>query len=1035
MKGIPVRRSWLLGTCLLLVSPAFLTHAEGGDRDVAASAVRSMSEAAGGGIDATYSPSSGRLTFMHVRDGRGVPPAEPGLSTLDERALSFLRQYGPAFGLGPEPELRVTARIASDAVGLEHVRVQQHYKGLPVVGAELMVHLRGEDVVTANGKALPGLQVDVTPTVTVDQALDAVREMARRELAAPDVQLSAPELQILNRGALEGGDWPTHLAWFVVATNDSLREFVWVDAHRGAVVLHFSQRPDVRYRTVFTASNSPTLPGTLIGTEWSPPSGDPDGVNAFTYAGDTYDYYMTQFGRDSYDNAGAELRSTVHYCTTTSCPYPNAFWNGSQMVYGEGFASADDVVAHELTHAVTEHSANLFYYMQSGALNESYSDIFGETVDLTNGRGNDSPSVRWLAGEDMAGGAIRNMMNPNQFGDPGRMNDGYVYCGGSVGFLDGGGVHTNSGIPNHAYALASDGGTYNGKTVAALGLDKAARIEYRALTTYLMTASDFLDNYNALKQSCADLGGSAGITNADCAALGQALDAVEMSQPWACTPAQPVSVPMCATGYAVQNVWSDNLENVDSGAWTTRSLGGENMWIGGAGPSGLYWTGYATSGAYSFWGYGGPFLGDSTAEMASGVTLPANARLQFKHSFGFDHSGSTTLLDGGVIEYCTGACSSWSDAGSLISAGAAYNGTISTMLNNPLAGRSAFTQASWGYAASQLNLSSLAGQSVRFRFRLGTDSYYFTNYGWDIGWFIDDVQIYQCSYAGPAITSFTPTSGPVGTTVKVAGTNLTGATAVRFNGVPSSAFTVDSPTSITATVPLGATSGTIGATTPDGTATSPTSFTVTASPLPTITGFTPTSGAVGTPVTIVGTGFIGTTGVAFSGASTTFLLNSATSISTSVPAGATTGAVSVTTPGGLATSPGSFTVTSLTPLAGYFTLTPCRLVDTRGATSGAPAISAGETRVFAVAGHCGIPATATAVSVNLTVTEPSRQGNVRLFPAGVALPNVSTINYVPGLNRANNAIVPLNAQGELAVYCSQPFGTTHLVLDVNGYFQ
>ena len=88
---------------------------------------------------------------------------------------------------------------------------------------------------------------------------------------------------------------------------------------------------------------------------------------------------------------------------SAECPYQNAFWNGTQMVYGEDFSLADDVDAHELTHAVTEKSASLAYYMQSGALNESFSDIFGETVDLTNGAGTDTAAVRWQLGEDLPG--------------------------------------------------------------------------------------------------------------------------------------------------------------------------------------------------------------------------------------------------------------------------------------------------------------------------------------------------------------------------------------------------------------------------------------------------------------------------------------------------------------------------------------------------------------------------------------------------------------------------------------------------------
>src|SRR6266403_704323 len=171
----------------------------------------------------------------------------------------------------------------------------------------------------------------------------------------------------------------------------------------------------------------------------------------------------------------------------------------------------------------------------------------------------------------------------------------------------------------------------------------------------------------------------------------------------------------------------------------------------------------------------------------------------------------------------------------------------------------------------------------------------------------------------PTITSFTPSSGPVGTSVTISGTNFTGATAVLFNGV-SATFTVNSATSIQATVPAGATTGAISITTPGGTAISAGSFTV-INP-PTISSFTPASGPIGTSVTISGTNFTGTTAVAFNSVSASFTVNSATSIQAAVPASATSGTISVTTPGGTTTSAGSFTVinpptiTSFTPASG-----------------------------------------------------------------------------------------------------------------------
>ena len=164
----------------------------------------------------------------------------------------------------------------------------------------------------------------------------------------------------------------------------------------------------------------------------------------------------------------------------------------------------------------------------------------------------------------------------------------------------------------------------------------------------------------------------------------------------------------------------------------------------------------------------------------------------------------------------------------------------------------------------------------------------------------------------PTITSFTPTSGPVGTSVQINGTNLTGATAVRFNGVAAATFSVNQPgTRITATVPAGATTGPISVTTPAGTATSSTHFSVTSGGAPTITSFTPTSGPVGTSVRISGTNLTGATAVRFNGvAASTFSVNQpGTRITATVPSGATTGPISVTTPTGTGTSSTNFTVT------------------------------------------------------------------------------------------------------------------------------
>jgi IPT/TIG domain-containing protein len=166
----------------------------------------------------------------------------------------------------------------------------------------------------------------------------------------------------------------------------------------------------------------------------------------------------------------------------------------------------------------------------------------------------------------------------------------------------------------------------------------------------------------------------------------------------------------------------------------------------------------------------------------------------------------------------------------------------------------------------------------------------------------------SASVPAPTISSFSPTSGPVGTLVTINGTNFTGTTSVKFNGLSAPSFTVVSSAKITVTVPTGATTGKISVTNPAGTATSAQKFTVTTSK-PTISSFSPTSGPVGTSVTINGTNFTGATSVKFGGVSGTFVVNSSIKITAVVPAGAVTGKITVTTPSGTATSTAAFTVT------------------------------------------------------------------------------------------------------------------------------
>jgi Zn-dependent metalloprotease len=738
----------------------------------------------------TVAPASGLVTFATAAGQGMLVPLGPA-APAEARALSFVDTYGESFGLADSSQVRVLKAASVDGLGVEHVRLQQVHQGVPVRAGEFLVHLRGARAVAANGHLTNRLPDDVTPDITAQAAQANARGLIEKHLRAlaNGAVYSVPRLEILDRQLFaDAMDSGSRLAWFVQATAPALNEYIWVDAKSGIILLNFSQLTYAKTRRVYTASHTNTLPGTLLRSEGGPPTGDADSDNAYDYAGLTYDYFLNSHGRDSYDNLGSPLLSTTHYCPPDDCPsYANAFWNGTQMVYGDTYASADDVVGHELTHAVTEFSAGLLYYQQSGALNESFSDIFGETIDLLDGVGNDAAGVRWQMGEDLPIGSIRNMMTPTASGDPGKMSDPQLVCATEAWtdpFEDRGGVHSNSGIPNHAYALMVDGGSYNGRTITGIGLDKAARVQYRALTVYLTSGSGFLDNFNALNQSCTDLTGTGGITASDCTQVQSALLAVEMSSQWACAGGSQAP-PLCTTG-TPSPIALDTFE-AGIGNWTAAN-NSQGTWARDYG--------FAKGGTFMLYGTDPPEPTSHSIGMTNAVAIPAGARLYFDHAFEFEN-GFSARYDGGVVEYSTNNGATWTDAGSLIDGGRTYNGTIASGGGNVLQGRSAFTAASYGYTGTRLNLAPLAGQNVKFRFRIGTDAL-----EGSLGWMVDNVTVYTCALNTPPSISAHPQSTSVGfglttlLTVTATGPSLsyqwysgtTGATASPIGGATSNMF-------------------------------------------------------------------------------------------------------------------------------------------------------------------------------------------------------------------------------------------------------
>jgi len=248
----------------------------------------------------------------------------------------------------------------------------------------------------------------------------------------------------------------------------------------------------------------------------------------------TYDYYKKNHNRNSYNNAGGKLLSYVHY----SVQYDNAFWDGQRMTYGDGNQLAPltclDVCGHELTHGVTGNSAQLQYSYESGALNESFSDIFGTMVEFyVKGSGGN-----YLIGEDAGGGqALRSMQRPTNYGNPGAYKDSYWFTGAQ----DNGGVHYNSGVQNHWFYIVTEGDSgsnFLGKVynVKGIGQTKSAKITYRNLTYYLTPSANYAASRLYSIQAAKDIYGSCSdevkqVTNAWYAVnVGKAYDTLVTAQ-------------------------------------------------------------------------------------------------------------------------------------------------------------------------------------------------------------------------------------------------------------------------------------------------------------------------------------------------------------------------------------------------------------------------------------------------------------------------------------------------------------------------
>lgn len=471
-------------------------------------------------------------------------------STSANDALTFLQQNKEKIKIkNPKANLKQSNSV-KDELGMTHVRFNQTKNGVPVEGAEIIVHYNQDNEITVvNGAYNEEVEVskfDTSPTLSTEDAL----EVAKSSTSAPSNldQVPTSELVIYP---FEGKNHLTYKVNVNFLGDEPGNWFVFVDATSGKVVdqynaimdagqyktqtgtgtgvlgdhrlLHMTKSKAEKEGIIFQLADysHEGLEGILtydysknyldlfsnnsaaFKSEFAEPA-----VDAHYNSEQVYDYYLSEHGRNSLDGNGMPIQSVVHYGDN----YNNAFWNGTYMVYGDGdgeffipLSASLDVAAHEMTHGVTSNSANLIYRFQSGALNEAFSDIFGALIEDSD----------WEIGEDIMAPAavadgrtsLRSLSNPSKY----PVGASYVPYGNGEGnypshmdefydlpaSLDNGGVHINSSIINHAAYL----------TAQEIGRDKLGQIYYRALTQYLTPTSDFSDARQAIVQSAVDLYG------------------------------------------------------------------------------------------------------------------------------------------------------------------------------------------------------------------------------------------------------------------------------------------------------------------------------------------------------------------------------------------------------------------------------------------------------------------------------------------------------------------------------------------------
>jgi len=491
-------------------------------------------------------------------DQTGVPLRIRGAWTTKQpdeparAAMNFFGEIKALYGIGsPEEELQLVDE-QEDRVGNKHLKYQQMVKNYPVFAHELRIHInRYNKIKGVHGRFVPEINIPDHPLISADKAM---RTALKHDPKNRKGQLSkiAGLTVLIEKERIPHLAWQLHVEGEEKALDGSANPALWcyfIDSREGQVIRRYNNEitytnttgkgtgkysgsnsfPTVHNHTVGTYRLEDAVTGTAArivthnargGYPPSPVSEDTgntwDAVNqqeevdCHFYTRKVFDYYLKKYGRDSYDNEGAEMHTYAH-CGKN---WNNASWNGTYVKVGDGNGKDNDslctldVIAHEWTHAVIQFTANLINSNQSGALNESLSDVFAALID-----GN------WLQGEDCwlkkSAPAGRNLQDPTNKGcfkpadpvesvlnghQPDHMKDRYR------GTDDNGGVHINCGILNKVAYLIAVGGTHRGINAGkGLGSEILGELYYHALRNYLVSSSDFSDMKEAVLDSLKDL--------------------------------------------------------------------------------------------------------------------------------------------------------------------------------------------------------------------------------------------------------------------------------------------------------------------------------------------------------------------------------------------------------------------------------------------------------------------------------------------------------------------------------------------------